>query len=78
MPVHEKNKPTQKKSSTRIRRAYPISIQAIVSSAPFRPIPREVRPMLATLTDKAFDDQDWLFEVKWDGYRAIEIGRAHV
>jgi bifunctional non-homologous end joining protein LigD len=29
--------------------------------------------MLATLVDKPFDDTDWLFEVKWDGYRAIAI-----
>ena len=27
--------------------------------------------MLATLVDKPFDGQDWLYEVKWDGYRAI-------
>jgi len=27
--------------------------------------------MLATLVDKPFDDDDWLFEIKWDGYRAI-------
>jgi bifunctional non-homologous end joining protein LigD len=27
--------------------------------------------MLATLVDKPFDDEDWLFEIKWDGYRAI-------
>lgn len=30
-----------------------------------------VKPMLATLVDKPFDRHDWLFEVKWDGYRAI-------
>lgn len=29
------------------------------------------KPMLAKLTDKAFDDPDWIFEIKWDGYRAI-------
>ena len=28
-------------------------------------------PMLATLVDEPFDDPEWLFEVKWDGYRAI-------
>src|SRR5579883_919274 len=28
-------------------------------------------PMLATLVDEPFDDDDWLFEIKWDGYRAI-------
>ncbi|WP_312994401.1 DNA ligase D [Chryseobacterium flavum] len=27
--------------------------------------------MLAKLSEKAFDDQDWVFEIKWDGYRAI-------
>jgi bifunctional non-homologous end joining protein LigD len=27
--------------------------------------------MLATLTEAPFDDPDWIFEVKWDGYRAI-------
>jgi bifunctional non-homologous end joining protein LigD len=27
--------------------------------------------MLATLVDKPFDDKQWIFEIKWDGYRAI-------
>ena len=27
--------------------------------------------MLASLHDKPFDDPDWVFEIKWDGYRAI-------
>lgn len=27
--------------------------------------------MLCKTTDKAFDDEDWAFEIKWDGYRAI-------
>ena len=27
--------------------------------------------MLAKNTDEPFDDKDWLFEIKWDGYRAI-------
>lgn len=30
-----------------------------------------VKPMLATLGNEPFDDTDWLFEIKWDGYRAI-------
>jgi bifunctional non-homologous end joining protein LigD len=34
-------------------------------------IPSGIAPMLATLTDKPFDDDDWLFEIKWDGYRAL-------
>ena len=30
-----------------------------------------IHPMLATLVDAPFDDDNWLYEVKWDGYRAI-------
>ena len=29
------------------------------------------RPMLATLIDAPFDDPDWVFETKWDGFRII-------
>jgi bifunctional non-homologous end joining protein LigD len=28
-------------------------------------------PMLATLIDAPFDDDQWLFEIKWDGFRAL-------
>ena len=36
-------------------------------------------PMKAQLSDRpAFDSKDWLFEIKWDGYRAIaEITRGN-
>jgi bifunctional non-homologous end joining protein LigD len=34
-------------------------------------VPNFVLPMLAHIKDQAFDDDDWLFEIKWDGYRAI-------
>ena len=27
--------------------------------------------MLATLVDRPFDGQEWLYEVKWDGYRSV-------
>jgi bifunctional non-homologous end joining protein LigD len=30
-----------------------------------------INPMLAKETDESFDDEGWLFEIKWDGYRAI-------
>ncbi len=30
-----------------------------------------VKPMHATLVKEPFDHPDWIFEVKWDGYRAI-------
>lgn len=35
--------------------------------------------MLATLIDEPFDDEKWIFEIKWDGYRAIaEIKNGEV
>ncbi|HEY2348952.1 MAG TPA: DNA ligase D [Puia sp.] len=48
-------------------------VSKIISSAKKSPIPKRIKPMLATLVDKPFDDPDWIFEVKWDGYRAISI-----
>jgi len=30
-----------------------------------------ITPMLAQLYDAPFDDDNWIFEIKWDGYRAI-------
>ncbi|MFL5754403.1 MAG: DNA ligase D [Bacteroidia bacterium] len=33
--------------------------------------PAKLTPMLATLVDKPFDREGWLYEVKWDGYRAL-------
>ncbi len=30
-----------------------------------------ISPMLATLVDEPFDSPDWLFELKWDGYRTL-------
>lgn len=33
--------------------------------------PAWIPPMLATLIDKPFDSDEWLFEIKWDGYRTL-------
>lgn len=38
---------------------------------PKAPMPHTITPMLCTLVEKPFDGTDWLFELKWDGYRAI-------
>jgi bifunctional non-homologous end joining protein LigD len=34
-------------------------------------IPEDIKPMLATLVDKPFHEEGWLYEVKWDGFRSI-------
>lgn len=36
-------------------------------------MPHSIRPMLATLVDQPFDSEEWLYEVKWDGYRAVSF-----
>jgi bifunctional non-homologous end joining protein LigD len=38
---------------------------------PAAPMPHDVKPMLATSSQDPFDDPDWIFEIKLDGYRSI-------
>jgi bifunctional non-homologous end joining protein LigD len=35
------------------------------------PMPLTIHPMLAESVDEPFDGGEWLFEIKWDGYRAV-------
>ena len=39
------------------------------------PIPEYIEPMAATLSNRPFRDPDWLFEIKWDGYRVEAVVR---
>lgn len=44
------------------------------------PMLRHFEPMLPTLVQKPFSNQQWLFEPKWDGWRAmcfVKDGEAH-
>ena len=44
------------------------------------PMPDKIVPMMARLADLPRDDDNWAFEIKWDGVRAIahsEPGRLH-
>jgi bifunctional non-homologous end joining protein LigD len=48
------------------------SVVKEVPAAPVkRPMPLTIHPMLAESVDKPFDGEEWLFEIKWDGYRAV-------
>jgi bifunctional non-homologous end joining protein LigD len=42
-----------------------------LKSAQHAEMPGVIHPMLATLIEEPFDSDDWLFEIKWDGYRAL-------
>lgn len=42
-----------------------------LSGAVRAPMPSKIDVALATLADKPFSDDAWLFEIKWDGERAV-------
>jgi bifunctional non-homologous end joining protein LigD len=47
----------------------------------WEPLPEHVKPMLATLGDLPSDDENWAYEMKWDGVRAlvaVEGGRITI
>ncbi len=46
-------------------------LKEYVKDAPVKPMPHCIKPMLVAAAKKPFDAPDWIFEVKWDGYRAI-------
>lgn len=48
-------------------------VEQLLKKAPESKAPTKIKPMKATLVDEPFDDPDWLYEVKWDGYRAIAM-----
>lgn len=60
--------PKKKKAETQ-KQAY--NITDLLKKSPKQVFYTTVQPMLATLIDKPFDDQNWVYEVKWDGYRAL-------
>jgi bifunctional non-homologous end joining protein LigD len=43
----------------------------LADAVKLKTFPEDWRPQLATLTDAAFDHEDWIFENKHDGYRAL-------
>jgi len=43
-----------------------------LSSLPPKDI-KMAKPMMTTLVHEPFDSPDWLYEIKWDGYRALAL-----
>jgi len=71
-----KTKPVSKKAAkTRTRPAVAETAPASVRSGKHEKLKRTITPMMAQLDDEPFDDDNWIFEIKWDGYRAVaEVG----
>lgn len=59
----------KKKAAETQKQAY--NITDLLKKSPKQVFYTAVQPMLATLIDEPFDDQNWVYEVKWDGYRAV-------
>ncbi len=55
--------------TSKVNQAKPLAKDS--GDASKKAMPTVVHPMLASIAAKAFDNPDWLFEIKWDGYRAI-------
>ncbi|MGA8208246.1 MAG: DNA ligase D [Candidatus Dormiibacterota bacterium] len=52
-------------------KAKPPELESLVKDAPRAKLPATLSPMLATLVDRPFSSPDWLFELKYDGVRAL-------
>ena len=46
---------------------HPVELQGAYKAA----IPSRLEPMLSTIGERPFSDPNWLFEIKWDGVRAL-------
>jgi bifunctional non-homologous end joining protein LigD len=72
-----RRRPATKESSpgpAAVSKPKPFSVSSVVKDlkgAVRAPMPTIIRPMLATTITQPFDGPDWLFEIKWDGYRAV-------
>ncbi len=63
------NRATSKKKALKSDSANsPVSTLADARKAP---MPTAIQPMLAQIAEKPFNDPHWIYEIKWDGYRAI-------
>jgi len=56
----------------------PMFLNNLIQNAPQREVPAKVDPMLAAPCKKPFDQEGWIFEIKWDGYRTIATVRDQI
>ncbi|HEX8577480.1 MAG TPA: DNA ligase D [Flavobacterium sp.] len=48
-----------------------LTTEALKEALPLPEFPTHWKPQLATLADAPFDNKDWIFETKFDGYRCL-------
>jgi len=70
-----KTKPVAKRTKARTKQAEAGITPPSVRSGKHEKLKRTITPMMAQLDNEPFDDNNWVFEIKWDGYRAVaEVG----
>lgn len=60
-----------KEPLTKNKKENPSFYEEVLSKGKSAKFPSELSPMLATLVDEPFDHEEWQYEIKWDGYRAL-------
>jgi bifunctional non-homologous end joining protein LigD len=62
-----------KDSGTDVTAKSAAELEALLKKAPLSGLPAKLQPMKATLVREPFNDDGWLYEVKWDGYRSLAV-----
>lgn len=60
---------TDKETETESKPVF--TAEDVADAKKLRSFPKEWKPQLATLADEIFDSDEWVFEDKYDGYRAL-------
>lgn len=73
MIKNRRNKKTKKGTSRKpaVNKSRQKKYSEILAEAGTKKFDHNLKPMLATLSELPSDDNGWLYEVKWDGYRAL-------
>lgn len=70
-PLAKKTTKAKKGTEEKIYGIIPAEIRHLLDEAEKTNMPTGLKPMKATLVDAPFDEPGWLYEIKWDGYRAL-------
>ncbi|ALM50148.1 DNA ligase [Flavobacterium psychrophilum] len=70
-PAESEQETLEKKVETTKEKPKALQADALLKKGKRSKLLTEVKPMLATLVSEPFDTPGWIYEVKWDGYRAL-------
>ncbi|MDV6167070.1 DNA ligase D [Flavobacterium sp. DG1-102-2] len=65
------NKQETNKVGESVKESATFTAEDVADAKVCKTFPKEWRPQLATLADEIFDSDEWMFENKYDGYRAM-------